>query len=107
MAAEMGLSFRGAANVDAVLPRISAAVAERAKKDNPNIDLGTSENWLIRDELINLCREAIQERLLAKVTFLNPKTFVVNGVVASFVSGRFWRGFRTPRSPLWVLQPVF
>ncbi|KAK8092443.1 uncharacterized protein PG998_014928 [Apiospora kogelbergensis] len=58
MATAMGLSVRGAANVDAILPRISAAVEERAKKENTNIDLGTSENWLIRDELIALSKDA-------------------------------------------------
>lgn len=69
MELEMGLSLRGADNVAAILPRISLAVEERAKKDNTTIDLGTAENWLIRDELINLCREAIPEGLVAKVSF--------------------------------------
>lgn len=63
----MGLSTRGAGNVDAVLPKISAAVEERAKKSNKNIDMGTSENWLIRQELIALCKDAIQEGLAEKV----------------------------------------
>jgi hypothetical protein len=49
MAASMGLSKRGAENVDVVMPRISAAVQERSK-DNPNIDMSTSENCLMRDE---------------------------------------------------------
>ncbi|KAI1182819.1 1-aminocyclopropane-1-carboxylate synthase 7 [Nemania serpens] len=66
MAAEMGLSLRGAGNVDAVLPRISAAVDERATKANTNIDLSTSENWLIRDELIAICKESINNGLLNK-----------------------------------------
>jgi gliotoxin/aspirochlorine biosynthesis aminotransferase len=64
MAVDMGLSRRGAGNVDAILPRISAAVAERAKKCNPNIDLGTSENWLIRRELIELTKLAINDGLV-------------------------------------------
>lgn len=63
MAAEMGLSHRGAANFDAILPRISAAVEERSKKENTNIDLGTSENWLLRNELVGLCKEAVQQNL--------------------------------------------
>lgn len=68
MSAQKGLSARGAGNVDAVFHSISAAVEERAKKENTNIDLGTSENWLIRDELISLCKEAVQDGLLAKVS---------------------------------------
>lgn len=67
MAADMGLSKRGAGNVDAILPRISAAVAERTKnnlRSNPNIDLGTSENWLIRPELIELTKAAINDSLV-------------------------------------------
>lgn len=66
MATAMGLSVRGAANVDAILPRISAAVEERAKKENTNIDLGTSENWLIREELITLSKDAVRDGLLPK-----------------------------------------
>lgn len=66
MATAMGLSVRGAANVDAILPRISAAVEERAKKENTNIDLGTSENWLIRDELIALSKDAVRDGLISK-----------------------------------------
>jgi len=67
MAAKIGLSTRGLGNVNAVLPKISAAVEERAKKGNKNIDMGTSENWLIRQELIALCKDAIQEGLAEKV----------------------------------------
>lgn len=73
MATAMGLSARGAGNVDAILPRISAAVEERTKKSNPNIDLGTSENWLARHELIDLCKDAIQEGLLEKVSIEYPR----------------------------------
>jgi len=63
----MGLSPRGAGNVDAILEKINAAVKERANKTNSNIDLGTSENWLIRDELIEIYKLAIQNNLASKV----------------------------------------
>lgn len=63
----MGLSPRGAGNVDAILEKINAAVEERAKQNNTNIDLGTSENWLIRDELMKICKDAIQNCMVAKV----------------------------------------
>ena len=67
MAEAQGLSKRGAGNVDGILPRIRGAVEERAKKSNPNIDLGTSENWLIRAELIQLAKDSVNERLAEKV----------------------------------------
>ena len=67
MASNMGLSPRGAGNVDAILEKINAAVKERANKTNSNIDLGTSENWLIRDELIEIYKLAIQNNLASKV----------------------------------------
>ncbi|KAF2259677.1 1-aminocyclopropane-1-carboxylate synthase [Lojkania enalia] len=64
-----GLSPRGSANVSAVWPRIRAAVAEREKTASkpansiPSIDLGTSENWLIRKELIALYKAAVNNNL--------------------------------------------
>lgn len=67
MALDSGLSPRGIDNVDATLEKINAAVEERAKKQNNNIDLSTSENWLIRDELIQICKDAVQNNLAAKV----------------------------------------
>ena len=62
-----GLSARGWANVAEVMPRISAAIEERSRQDNPNIDLSTAENWLIRTELIEICKEAVEKNLRAKV----------------------------------------
>lgn len=66
-----GLSKRGGANVEAVWPRISKAVAERentkTEPQNAPIDLGTSENWLIRDELIELFKEAVNDGLSDRV----------------------------------------
>ncbi|KAK7701280.1 hypothetical protein SLS64_010323 [Diaporthe eres] len=59
-----GLSSRGAANVEAIWPRISKAVADREQKEEvPCIDMGTSENWLIRKELIAHYKEAIRAGL--------------------------------------------
>lgn len=51
------------------MPKISSQVAERVKTNNPNIDLQTAENWLIRDELISLCKKGIDEGLLTKVRY--------------------------------------
>lgn len=68
MSLDVGLSSRGAGNVQTTLEKINAAVEERAKKDNDKIDLGTSENWLIRDELIGICKDAVKNKLVAKVS---------------------------------------
>lgn len=63
-----GLSSRGAANVEAIWPRISKAVADREQKEEvPRIDMGTSENWLIRRELIAHYKEAVQAGLSDQV----------------------------------------
>lgn len=93
MASEMGLSARGAGNVDAVLHRISAAVEERAKKDNPNIDLGTSENWVIRDELVEFCKEAVREGLVAK-HLSYPDGFAGDSALLEALAGFFNQYFK-------------
>ncbi|GIK07526.1 hypothetical protein Aspvir_003192 [Aspergillus viridinutans] len=58
-----GISVRSHAVVEAIMPKIQDAVAERTRADNPNIDLSTAENWLIRDELIDICKSSIQADL--------------------------------------------
>lgn len=72
MSRNVGLSSRGAGNVQTTLEKINAAVEERAKKDNDNIDLSTSENWLIREELMEICKKAVNEKLVAKVRKAGP-----------------------------------
>jgi hypothetical protein len=72
-----GLSSRGAANVEAIWPRISAAATEREKNSQTGteelntqtlcIDLGTSENWVIREELIDLYKNAVHNHLSDRV----------------------------------------
>ena len=43
------------------MPKISAAVKERSRAENPNIDLASAENWLLRPELIDICKNAIDK----------------------------------------------
>ena len=57
------LSKRGNANVEAIMPKIKGQVAERVKENNTNIDLSTAENWFIRSELIDICKEIITQEL--------------------------------------------
>lgn len=69
-----GLSARGWDNVGAIMPKIKAAVADRESTANTLIDLGTAENWLLRSELIEICKTAIQGELVAQY-FSYPKAF--------------------------------
>ncbi|TRX90970.1 hypothetical protein FHL15_008175 [Xylaria flabelliformis] len=60
---EFRLSSRGTANVAAIWPRISKAVEERKRIANPVIDMATSENFLLRDELITFFKTAVYDGL--------------------------------------------
>jgi gliotoxin/aspirochlorine biosynthesis aminotransferase len=61
------LSKRGWATVEGIMPKINDAVAEKLKKVNTNIDLSTAENWLLRPELVALCKDAVAQDLSARV----------------------------------------
>jgi len=61
------MSKRGFLNVQAILPKISAQVAERTKIHDLKIDLSTSENCLLRPELMAIYQKAINENLETKV----------------------------------------
>ena len=58
MTSPHGLSSRMTGIVAAVLPRIAVTVAERSSAQLPKIDLATAENWLVRDELVGIYKEA-------------------------------------------------
>ena len=66
------LSERGWANVSAVMPKIESAVEERSGRESQTIDLATAENWLIREEIIELCKESIDGKLSSKVRTVGP-----------------------------------
>jgi hypothetical protein len=66
------LSERGWANVEAIMPKIKGAVSERMSNATSNIDLSTAENWLIRPELVELCRIAITEKVGPRVCHACP-----------------------------------
>jgi hypothetical protein len=63
-----GLSNRGWSNVEAIMPKIKGALEQRMKQNNTNIDLSTAENWLIREELVDICKGAIADRLQPAVS---------------------------------------
>lgn len=70
---EYGMSKRGFSNVEAIMPKIRAQVAERTKTTNFNIDLSTAENCLIRPEVMEIYKKAIQEGLSSSVSLTEKR----------------------------------
>lgn len=63
-----GMSQRGHANVESIMPKISKQVEERKKKAaDSKLDLSTSENFLIRPELMRIYKNAIGDGLESSV----------------------------------------
>lgn len=72
-----GLSTRMNDTISAILPKIAATITERTSTGGfAKIDLSTAENWLLRPELVALCKDAISQNLTASVSpenFASPK----------------------------------
>ena len=97
---EGGLSARGWANVGEIMPKISAAVKERVLQDNPSIDLASAENWLIRQELLDICKDAISSKLCAQ-DLSYPRAFAgFPEVLEAFAS--FFNSYFHPHLPVEV-----
>ncbi|KAH8723133.1 pyridoxal phosphate-dependent transferase [Phaeosphaeriaceae sp. PMI808] len=56
------LSSRMQKPVSCILPKIEATISERTS-GNPKIDLSTAENWLLRPEILKICKETVQNKL--------------------------------------------
>ena len=86
----IGLSTRGLSNVSAIMPKITAAVTERT--EGAHIDLSSAENWLLRPELISICKDAIASKLSAQ-DFSYPRAFAgfpeVLSAFADFLNNNF------------------
>lgn len=67
MATVGDLSARGRSNVELIMPMISKLIAEKQRSQDITIDLSTAENWLIRNELIDIFKAAIAENLIPRV----------------------------------------
>jgi gliotoxin/aspirochlorine biosynthesis aminotransferase len=68
MADPNGLSTRMSKSVASMLPHLTATISERMSKGPARIDLATSENWLLRPELVEICKDAIAQSLTADVS---------------------------------------
>jgi gliotoxin/aspirochlorine biosynthesis aminotransferase len=63
-----GLSSRMQKPASAILPKIASTIAERTNTSTSRrIDLSTAENWLIRPELVEIYKDAIQNQLTTAV----------------------------------------
>ncbi|MCJ1380194.1 hypothetical protein MMC17_003297 [Xylographa soralifera] len=97
---ENGLSSRGWANVGEIMPKISAAVKQRSQSDNPNIDLATAENWLLRPELLDICKTAISTNLCGQ-DLSYPRAFAgFPEVLEAFAS--FFNSYFHPHLPVQI-----
>jgi aspartate/methionine/tyrosine aminotransferase len=98
MAQAAGLSTRGVANVDKILPQISASAEERANPASPRIDMATAENCLIRDEIISITKAGIQEKL-DRVHLAYPDGFAGDmGLIRALVG--FLNSYFSPHIPV-------
>lgn len=66
------LSSRARANVEGIMPRIKAQVAERTSTESSRIDLSTAENCLLRDALTATYKHGISSALASKVRAYMP-----------------------------------
>ncbi|KAF2235968.1 PLP-dependent transferase [Viridothelium virens] len=59
------LSDRGRDNVDSVIPRIPKTILEAGSTPDEDgiIDMSVAENWLIRDEILEIEREVVESKL--------------------------------------------
>lgn len=89
MADTNGLSTRMSKSVASMLPHIAATIAERTSKGPAKIDLATAENWLLRPELLEICKDAIAQNLTADVS----KAIFSSNIVLSLI---IFRNFPTP-----------
>ena len=70
------LSIRGRSNITTIMSQVPKAMLEDdgssplpSSSDDEPIDLSIAENWLIRDEILDICRAAIEKDLSARVSF--------------------------------------
>ncbi|PGH15386.1 hypothetical protein AJ80_05570 [Polytolypa hystricis UAMH7299] len=94
----IGLSKRSSEVVESIMPKISAAVAERTKRDNPNIDLSTAENWLLRQELMELFKDGLNQEFGSR-HFSYPNGFSGDPDLVEALS-KFFNEYFAPHVPV-------
>ena len=69
--AQPKLSKRGQINIDEIMARVPKSILEekpQAPTEAGPIDLSVAENWLIRDEILEICKPGIQRSLDREVS---------------------------------------
>lgn len=54
------LSNRGRSNITEIMNRIPAAILEGINSNDDSINLSMAENWLVRQEVLDICKASIQ-----------------------------------------------
>lgn len=93
------LSSRMGGPVAAILPKVAATIEGRTSSKS-RIDLSTAENWLIRQELISLYKEAIDQQL-SKQILSYPDGFGGEPALLEALAGFFNEHFK----PLTAITP--
>lgn len=83
-----GLSSRMSSIIATVMPKIAITVAERNSTDHPRIDLATVENWVVRDELVAIYKEAIARELSPEVNGFSSR-FILRCTFLSITNSLF------------------
>lgn len=72
------LSQRGRSNITAIMARIPKAILAGTKStksitsNDGSIDLSMAENWLIRHEVLDICKAAIKDNFDTHVKIFKP-----------------------------------
>ena len=70
-----GLSDRGRSNITQIMSRVPKKLlgdSESKLNGSSTIDLSMAENWLIRNEVLEICRFAIDRKLQTHVGHCQP-----------------------------------
>jgi hypothetical protein len=107
------LSSRMQKPASAILPKIAATIAERTSaRTSRKLDLSTAENWLIRPELVEIYKDAIQNQLTVAVCtsitpyFLIQMERVLILPTGSVILGRLWWRSKASGGPRCLLQQL-
>ena len=70
------LSQRGIANVTTIMPRIPKTILDAGNipDEDSIIDLSVAENWMIRDQVLEIERAVVKDHLNAEVSISSPHT---------------------------------
>jgi hypothetical protein len=105
------LSHRGEVNITQIMARIPKAMLDGTKNVkctnsiDDTIDLSMAENWLLRPEVLQLCKEAVQNHFEIHVrATIAPSYDPTLTFIASFLANRFLGRFRPSETSCPIFQ---